>query len=88
MDKSKLKLIMARKNRELTDETPYFSEESLSRMMGNMNIHEEDKQTLFERGHSKSNVNAMNKVVVKEGLYKLFNDFKWNQQPPKGGFDA
>ena len=51
-------------------------------------MHEEDKQTLFERGHSKSNVNAMNKVVVKEGLYKLFNDFKWNQQPPKGGFDV
>ena len=79
---------MARKNRELIDETPYFSEESLSRTMRNMNMHEEDNQTLFERGHSKSNVNAMNKVVDKEGLYKLFNDFKWNQQPPKGGFDV
>ena len=87
MDKSKLKLIMARKNRELIDETPYFSEESLSRMMGNMNMHEEDKQTLFERGYSKSNVNAMNNGVFKEGMYKLFNDFKRNQQPPKGGFD-
>ena len=78
---------MARKNRELIDETPYFSEESLSRMMGNMNMHEEDKQTLFERGYSKSNVNAMNNGVFKEGMHNLFNDCKRNQQPPKGGFD-
>lgn len=89
MDKTKLKIIAFRKRRkDLLEDNPYLSDESLVRLMMNKHMIDEDKQSLSERGHYNLDINAMDKSIIKDGVNNMFNiELGCDQQPPKGGFD-